>query len=201
MKHLFSIYVMFLMFLVGCTNQENSITSPTFPDIDLLTKDSRIKSTLNIKAVLEAPFVTATKLVSVTKEINGVIGGTLSLNENVFNSEQDVVHAYANFKISAGAFIGIRQITMVIDVDNGCISFFPDMSFLRSCSLDYSLQNMNLVNLGFIPSDRTAEFVYFNDNGSIEPITNLGVSLNYNRGYLSVSSAKIDHFSRYGFLR
>ena len=60
---------------------------------------------------------------------------------------------------------------------------------------------MNLDNLGFTKSDKKVDFVYFNDLGAIEPITNMGASLNYQNGSLRVISAEINHFSRYGFIR
>jgi hypothetical protein len=200
-KRLLSIATMFLMISVGCTNQENSITGPAVTEVDQDAKTSKTLSTLDVEFLRTPKNVIATKFVTISKSINGVLGGMLSLNQDVYNTERNLVHVNANFQIPTGAFVGIQSIIMTVDVDNGSISFFPHMSFLNTCKLDYELQNMNLTNLEFTPSDKNAEFVYFNDNGKIDSIENLGVSLNYNSGYLSVNKAKIDHFSRYGFIR
>lgn len=201
MKRLLSIITMFLMIFVGCSNQENSITGPTTAEFDQNGKISKVLSTLDVETIRTPQNVIATKFVTITKVINGVTGGLISLNQDVYNTERNIVHVNANFQIPTGAFIGTQSIVMTVDVDNGSISFFPHMSFLQSCKLDYELQNMNLTNLGFTASDKRAEFVYFNDNGNIDQIENLGVTLNYNKGLLSVAKAKIDHFSRYGFMR
>ena len=90
---------------------------------------------------------------------------------------------------------------MLVDVDNGCISFFPHLNFSKICYLNYQLKYMNLDYIGFTKSDKKASFVYFNDSGTIDPVLNMGVILNYQNGSLRVQSAEITHFSRYGFIR
>ena len=195
MKVLLSIVEMLLMFLVGCSNQENSITSPISPNTEQFDKVTL--QTLELNTVDE----TVNKLVTTTQVVDGTLGGTISLIQNVISIEGREVSVDASIKISKGAFIGTKNITMSVDVNNGCISFSPHMIFNTSCFLDYRLSNMNLANLGFMPEDTKAEFVFFNDEGGIEAVQNFGVKLSYSIGYIKVQTAKIDHFSRYGFCR
>ncbi len=90
---------------------------------------------------------------------------------------------------------------MTADANTGCLTFFPEMNFNQYCKLDYEVKNINLTNLGFTQNTPNALFVYFSDFGPIFPVLNSGVTFNFNQGVLKVTSAKIYHFSRYGFIR
>jgi len=188
MKQLLSITAIFLMFFVGCSNNENNITDPT-ANFDHLGKDASTSSTLPIQFATTA------------KAIDGSVGGELEIQQNVLSSEGRIVEVHSLFEIPAGAFAGTQNITMTVNADNGCISFYPHMNFSQTCFLNYGLYNINLANLGFQKSDKRANFVYFNDSGTIDPITNMGVTIGYKTGSLTVNKAQLTHFSRYGFIR
>jgi hypothetical protein len=192
-KKILSITAIFLMFFVGCSNNESNISGPP-------TNDNQLsKNRLELTNLISDPL--PIKYVITNKEIDGTKGGLLSFEQDALNSEGTVVHVYAEFEVSPGAFVGTQTISMTADVDNGSIYFYPHMNFSQTCYLNYGLSNMNLVNLGFKKSDKKAYFVYIDDSGTIEPIDNMGVSLNFRNGSLKVNSADISHFSRYAFLR
>jgi hypothetical protein len=195
MKKLLTISTIILLFFVGCSNQENNLTSPINSDHEQLGKIKLTSTLSNTLGLAES------NIVSTTQIINGALGGLLSFEQDAVNSEGKLVHVYAQFQISPGAFIGSQTITMTADVNNGCVYFYPHMVFNQTCFLDYGLSNVNLYNLGFLPSDTKADFVFFDDSGAIELIQNNGITLNFSKGIIKVNAAKIDHFSRYGFLR
>ncbi|NWF90180.1 MAG: hypothetical protein HXY50_12060 [Ignavibacteriaceae bacterium] len=201
MRRFLSISILFVLFFIGCSNQDNSLTGPVADELNDAPQTNRISSALLVESGKVLQTVIPTQFVTITQNVIGLTGGVISINQDVYNSERKIVHVNANFEIPKGAFIGTQSITMTIDADNGSISFFPHMTFLQSCRLDFEVRNVNLANLGFNSSDKKADFVYFNDNGNIDPIENLGVTLDYDNSYLLVHRAKIDHFSRYGFFR
>jgi hypothetical protein len=175
------------MFLVGCSNQENNVTGPT-------TNDTQF-SKVTLSDPLPIQFATT------IKAIDGSIGGKITMVQNVLSSEGRIVQVNSEFEVTAGAFVGIQNITMTVDADNGCVSFSPHMNFSQTCFLNFGLQNMNLANLGFVKGDKKAEFVYFNDYGTIDPVANMGVNVIYGKGNIQVQKGRINHFSRYGFVR
>lgn len=201
MKKLLPIAVLFTIFFVGCSNQESTLTGLDENELSNSPKKTKVTSMLELESVRTPQSILPTKLVSITMNINGLIGGVLNINQDVYNTERNIVHVNANFSMPAGAFVGIQNITMTIDADNGSISFFPHMTFLHSCKLDFEVQNVNLTSLGFTSEDRLVQFVYFSDSGSIEPIESLESKIDFSSGFLKTKQAKIDHFSRYGFFR
>jgi len=199
MKHLLSITAVLVKFFVGCSNQENNITGPGTNSVNQLSKESKILTDLSSTRLISnlLPF----QLTTITQVIDGTLGGTVSFVQKVMSSEGREVQVEACFKIPKLAFTGTKNITMTVNVDNGTISFFSHMIFNNTCLLDFRLSNMNLAHLGFVPQDTKAEFVFFNDEGGIETVQSLGVKLDYSTGYIKVQTVKINHFSRYGFVR
>ncbi len=74
MKKLISIAAVFLTFLVGCSNQENSITSPISTDGDQFAKP-QILVAATLTTVKEA----VTNLATTTQAIDGTVGGKLKV--------------------------------------------------------------------------------------------------------------------------
>ncbi|NWF90179.1 MAG: hypothetical protein HXY50_12055 [Ignavibacteriaceae bacterium] len=195
MKRLFVFAVLITIFLFGCSNQENEITNPALPNTQQFAKPKTTTTNLNLISELES------NAAEVTKIIDGKKGDTIHLNQFAKDSEGRVVEVDACFKVLPGAFSGTIRITMSFNADNGCISFLPSMVFDKSCSLDYRISNCNFAKLGFTPEDKKAYFVFFGNDGSIQPVNNSLVIMNQDKGELKVNKAKIDHFSRYGFFR
>jgi len=193
MKKLLSAAVVLIALFVGCSNQENNITGPT--------KNANQFSDVTINSNLKTSDPLPVQFATTTQSIDGSIGGTIILQQNVLSSEGQIVQVNAQFEVAAGAFPGTQSISMTANVDNGCVTFFPHMDFNQTCYLNFGFQNLNLANLGFLPGDKKAQFVYFNDSGTIDPIENMGVTIIYNKGNIKVVKGKIDHFSRYGFVR
>lgn len=145
--------------------------------------------------------ITFQETASITQNIDGVMGGIIEYNRGIINAEGKVVQVDARLEIPANAFIGNRNISMNVNVDSGYISFSPNLDFNVPCDLNFGLMNMDLIKLGFTSSANIANFVYIDDAGAIFPVINQGIIYDFDNGILKVNSAKIDHFSRYGFVR
>ncbi len=134
MKKLLSITSIILMFFVGCSNPENSITSPTYSDTPLsgsIHLESLTSTTIKEEVISSA---------TITKLIDGTLGGKVALTQKVYSSEGRLVEVNSEFEVTAGAFIGTQNITMSVNVDNGCVSFYPEMTFKQTCYLNYAFQ-------------------------------------------------------------
>lgn len=200
MKKLLSIAVIFLMFFVGCSNEVN-INSPIENQANGEGTEKVLINLDALNAPEEADPEIDTSTVSNVKVINGTTGGEISVIRNVVNSSGEIVQINAKFNVTPGAFSGIQTISMKVNVDSAFVTFSPAMNFNQYCKLDIEFRNVNLANLGYTPSTPSAYFVYFDNWGMIWPNINGGVTYDYNQGVLKVTSAKIYHFSRYGFVR
>ncbi len=188
MNRLLSIAAVLMVLFVGCSKNEDSLINPTSNSNQAVSGDLS-KLGLPIKSV------------STSKIVNGAEGGFIFISQTVLSSEGREVGVNAQIQIQAGSFTGSQEISMEVDVDNGCVKFYPHMVFSLPCDFNYSLQKMNLSNLGFLSTDKKADFVYFSETGANEYINNEGVSIIFNKGNLQVKKAKLLHFSRYGFIR
>jgi hypothetical protein len=188
MKQLLSIAAVLMVLFVGCSKMKDSITGPLSMSAQV-TNGDLAKSGMPIKSVMTS------------KLVDGSQGAFIFMNESVLSSEGRVVNISAQIGIPAGAFTGSQEISMEVDVDNGCVYFLPHMNFVLPCDFNYSLQNMNLSNIGFSENDKKADFVYFGETGEIEHVKNKGVGIIFKKGNLQVKNAQLPHFSRYGFIR
>lgn len=200
MKKLISVTAIILIFLVGCSKDVN-INSPIENQTTHKGTEKIIGEYFVLEAPVEADPEVGTSTVSEVKEIDGTIGGVLSIDQNVVSHDGRIVQVKAQFQVSPGAFTGIQTISMTADVNNGCLTFSPQMNFNQYCKLDYEVKNIDLTNLGFTQNTSAAYFVYFHDSGLILPVLNSGVTFSLNQSLLKVNSARIYHFSRYGFVR
>ena len=166
MKQLLSITAIFLMFLVGCSKDVN-INSPIENQTTIEGTEKIFEEFFALDAPEEADPATDTSTVSKVKEIDGTIGGILSIDQNVVSSDGRIVHVKAQFQVSPGAFTGNQTISMTADVDSGYLTFSPQMNFNQYCKLDYEIKNIDLTNLGFTQNTSAAYFVYFHNSGLI----------------------------------
>ncbi len=103
------------------------------------------------------------------------------------------------FKVKKHSFEGKVAITMWVDENNAAVWFTPHMVFNKPTELDLKFEGLDLEQLNLIEGDY--DFVFINDNDSIEEIDHNGVKVKENKGKISVKKAKLNHFSRYAFVR
>ena len=173
---------------VGCSQFENNITEP-----EIKTLSENIDTVNNIhEDSLTSVFA--------SKEIDGAIGGQITIQQDVVDSTGRVINIYVDLIVPIGAYQGIKTISMRVNWKTASINFYPSMQFDSSLTFHCMFTGLPLAQMGFQNGD-TVKFVYIDKLGNTYPILNKEVSMNYNFGRLRVNNAKIQHFSRYGFIR
>ena len=174
---------------IGCSQLDNNITEP---EIYSLPKTTEF---LNI-----TPNASLTETIVASAQIDGAIGGQITIQQDIIDSTGRVINIYANLVVPIGAYQGIKTISMEVDWKNASVDFNPSMQFDNSLTFGFMLTNLPLAQMGYRHGD-SVKFVYIDPSGNTFPILSKEVSMNYYWGRLRVNNAKIQHFSRYGFVR
>jgi hypothetical protein len=134
---------------------------------------------------------------TLSKEIDGSVGGRMIMDKYYISEDGDSIVIKADLRIPAGAFQGTEIITMTVDDEYASVHFYPSMVFDDTLKLFQSFEGLNLENF---PTG-TIDFVFMDDNGSIELIKKNGLQIVVPQGIARVQNAKLVHFSRYGWVR
>lgn len=136
---------------------------------------------------------------SVTKNINGDEGGSIILFSTYKNAQGKWVVITAYLYVPAGAFSGSENITLKVDDDFAAVSCSPGMVFNKSLDLSLTFSGINLLEMGI--NNQNADFAYISNDGSLEYLEYSDLTVNTNWGIISVKNAKLNHFSRFGFIK
>lgn len=134
---------------------------------------------------------------SVSQTINGEDGGNITLEKYYVSASGDSIAIHANLIIQKHSFVGTEMITMTVDSEYAALQFYPEMVFLKPLRL---FQKFSGLNLQGIPTG-TIDFVYVTDEGNIVPVEKGKVQVVKPQGVVRVMNAKLEHFSRYGWIR
>lgn len=189
MKKIIGIITFIGLVFTGCSTLDNNITEP---EIYSLPKTSE---SVNI-----TPNGSLTETIVASAQIDGAIGGQITIQQDVIDSTGRVINIYANLVVPIGAYQGIKTISMEVDWKTASVDFNPSMQFDSSLTFAFMFTNLPLAQMGYQHGNSVA-FVYIDPSGNTFPILSKAVSMNYNWGRLKASNAKIQHFSRYGFIR
>jgi len=86
---------------------------------------------------------------------------------------------------------------MILDDKSAVVEFGPSpMNFNETLKFDLEYRG---IDLGGIDVSKV-KFVYMADNGSIQQIQSDGIDVNVKDHSLKVKNAKLNHFSRFGFV-
>ena len=151
----------------------NDQSSITSPDV--ADSPQWIELRTNSLGKIEADYV--------EKEINGARGGW-------------ILFRYGYLRIPRKAFSGTEVISVSNDRELAVLDFGPEMNFDKNLRLSAIYTNLDLS--GVNPSD--VDFGYMGENG-FEPVKYSRLVVNVNAGILAVYGAKLNHFSRYGWIR
>jgi major membrane immunogen (membrane-anchored lipoprotein) len=143
--------------------------------------------------------LTVGKIFSISKTINGDKGGTIKLKKSYVAEDGHKVKIDVKFKVKKHSFKGKVAITMWVDENNAAVWFTPHMVFNKPTELDVKFEGIEINELKL--TNGNYDFVFINDNDSIEEIDHNGVKVKENKGKISVKKAKLNHFSRYAFSR
>jgi hypothetical protein len=135
----------------------------------------------------------------VTKTINGDRGGTIKLKESYVAADGHTVKIDVKLRIKKNSFSGETNITMWVDDNYAAVWFNPHMIFNKPTELDVKFEGIEFDELKL--TNAKYDFVFINDNDSIEEIDHNGVKVKESEGKISVKKAKLNHFSRYAFTR
>jgi hypothetical protein len=136
-------------------------------------------------------------LLTMSKEIDGSVGGRIIMEKYYIADDGDSIIIYADLRIPEGAFQGTKIITMTVDDEYAAIHFYPEMVFADTLRLFQSFEGLHLENY----TTGTLDFVFIQDDGSIELIKRNGLQVVKPQGIVRVQNAKLLHFSKYGWIR
>ena len=136
----------------------------------------------------------------ISKIIDGSIGGEISIDTLLRNVQGNLVRVEARLKIDSLSFEGTREISIIPNVNDASVQFFPKMKFSVPAKLHLVYTGLSLEKLGFTWNSKV-DFVFISDGGIIEPVEYNFCTINWPQQQLRVSNAKLTHFSRFGFVK
>lgn len=188
MKYYSSLILVFLsFFFFSCEQHENALI--TTENEEIVTANHSIPQVY-----------VSDKGLTISQTIDGKSGGSISFDSSFVNNEGDTIKICAKLTILPNSFIGLKEIQMIPNVEEGSVQFFPEMVFDKKLQLDLSYTGLDLANLGFSQNSQI-DFVYQADNGNVEFLSNNGCKVIWNQSKIFVQNALLQHFSRYAFVR
>jgi len=186
-----SFIYLFLLFssiiFYSCDSTENSI---------LTTENSKV----NFSGPTELNKNSTEPVFQITKRINGLIGGEILIDTTLVNKHGDLVRIETSLRFDSLSFEGEREITIIPNIEDASIQFFPKMNFYKKVKLQLVYTGIDLLNLGF-KSNSKVDFIFTGNNGEFEQIEYSFCTINWPQQQLRVSNAKLSHFSRYAFVK
>lgn len=130
------------------------------------------------------------------KDINGAYGGWFSEYFQYSGGPNGTVNFQSTLHFYANSFTGTQTISQTFNTETAAITFGPSMQF--NVPVDYTLTITGLDLTGVNPN--TLDFVYIDANGNMYAVQKEYVTMDLSTGMLRVKNAKLNHFSRYGFV-
>jgi hypothetical protein len=190
MKTVISILLFSFFWILGCdsspdlsvnSEENNSTGSKTFEKIKLPSPSNLWKDSL----------------ITMSQTIDGSVGGRLILDKYYMSENGDSILVKVDLRIPADAFQGTKTITITVDQTDAAVHFYPAMVFADTLRLFQSFEGLNLDGY----STGTIDFVYIRDDGTAELLKKNGTQIILPQGIMRVQNAKLNHFSRYGWVR
>jgi hypothetical protein len=193
MKKYFLLPLLVGFLVLSCT--DNNIVEP-------VSTDAASQSVSELRW-LDLPKFASNKLmkvVSASKLITGSVGGKIDVECKIENNTGYPFLMKAKLIVPPNAFAGDQTLlfTVMLDDQTMTATFSPSpMTFNIPLSLDLEYSG---VDLSTIDQSRL-NFAYLADDGSIEVASYQKLDVNASILRISVKSAKIEHFSRFGFVQ
>ena len=134
-----------------------------------------------------------------SKTIKGKKGGTMILDVTYVTDEGRELEVYVKLEIPKRAFHGTSEISFLPNPEDATIQFFPHMAFDKPVKIKYRIKGLDLEEMGYTHGNH--DFAFFSDEGETEIIDCSKSHVNLNKNEIKVQNAKLDHFSRYGWIR
>src|ERR1035437_7637853 len=185
MKKILMLLALAGIVLTGCSDVKlNNVSQPE-------------KGTYKLVQIPAKTGLTSETVYSTTSIVDGSIGGTMTINASYTGDNGQTVTLNVSMTIPAGAFSGVRTITLTADDQYAALSCSPSMVFDKSLLLDYSYTGLNLKSID-LPKAKSG-FYFIPDSGILEEIATNSFLIDKKSGILSVTGAQIKHFSRFGW--
>jgi hypothetical protein len=185
MKKIIILFTLGILIIGGCSDKSLNVVEPQQTEQEELNRFGLLDDLLN-------PVFTVVKLV------NGIVGGTINLTHNVVGAS-GVQGVSSKLTIPPLAFIGIKPISMTAEINKASFVFGPHMNFNKKLELTATFYGVDLSKLPEWPGNLS--FGYIAEDGSFTPCPNSGMVYDPVKKTLFVYKAKIDHFSRYGWVK
>ena len=185
MKKILMLLALAGIVLTGCSDVKlNNVSQPE-------------KGTYKLVQIPAKTGLTSETVYSTTSIVDGSIGGTMTINASYTGDNGQTVTLNVSMTIPAGAFSGVRTITLTADDQYAALVCSPSMVFDKNLLLDFSYTGLNIKTVD-LPKDKNG-FYFISDSGILETIASNGFIIDKKSGSLSVTGAQIPHFSRFGW--
>lgn len=190
-KFLFSA-VIFSLFIFGCS-QDVGINEPAQQKQQVQVVSAQ-KSLIKLTA--DSGLLTEAQL-SIGGLIDGRRGGFITGSKRLRGRRMRDNVMTASLYIPHGAFKGRKYINVLFDNQDASIQFTPSpMEFDKPLTLNFSIVGLDYSEINIDAVD----FVYINNQGEFEKVQYESIEKDEDNGTLTVIGAKLNHFSRYGFV-
>ncbi|MBN1302604.1 MAG: hypothetical protein JW995_15405 [Melioribacteraceae bacterium] len=190
MKKLLAIFAA-LLIVSACNTQDSIVNYDTNESV------STAKQFIPLPEPKDASLL---KQFTITGVIDNVNGGSLTIDDSYTATDGRNVTVYATIDFGPASFSGgddvSYDISMTVDDETTSETFYPHIVFQNAPTYNVTYTGLDLTNVD--PS--TVDFVFMDSDGNVEYISYDGINVDVDSGTLSVSNAKLPHFSRYGFL-
>ena len=188
-----------LFFLFGC---EQITDSPSTPIEELGKKQSFQNENTDAIRVSIIPLpekspIYLDSIFTVTKLINGLLGGTITLDKMYISKEGKPVTILLKMVILPLSFTGQRQITVTIEDSIAVMNCGPSMNFRQALICNQTFTGLDLNDF----ESKEIDFVYIHNNYTFSEVPKTTMIVNKALGLVSVVDARISHFSKYGWVR
>jgi len=187
MKKSFLILILIGITFFGC-NQDSEILTPV--------EESSNQDYTLISLPTPTGGLSIETIYSFNMEISGELGGTFYNYFNYQGGQNGEVWVVSTLVFPPNSFSGYEDITKTYNTDYTTMEYGPSMSFNEPvlCNLLYYGLDLTGIN------PETVRFVYIRNDGTIVDCEYESLTVDVASGLLYVTSAELNHFSRYGFV-
>jgi len=201
MKIFSSLLIAAVLFLAGCDTgfdpvsetQKTELQKPSAPSIG--SGNSIINYEL-IPLPARSP-IFLDSIFTITRSIVGELGGRLLLDRIYISDKGQLVTMLVDLVIPPNAFSGERTITLTVDKGFAVVHCSPSMDFQIPLNLIQTFTGLDLSDY----QSEDIDFVFVHKNGRIEEVERTSILVIKALGIVTVLNAKLNHFSRYGWVR
>jgi hypothetical protein len=210
MKNIIYTYTAIILFFIGCSDYQN-INSPEFSEASVKVNADPVNNLIEEEAeilwdmepqwlhypapefgTVLSPFYTTSSWIY--SDAPGFLHIVQTYADTLYNEVKIIAH----MKFDSSAIqTDSLHVSMSICTQTATLEFAPHTEFNIPAKL-----NMRIEGFDFSCVDSSdIDFVYANDNGTIEPIEYKDLIIKVDAGTIQLKDAKIPHFSRFGFIK